>query len=159
VVVAEAGIAADVGDQKGSEGGRAAFSPLARRRIRRSGRGGRLACGRWRVALRCGWKLLAEDRLLELLERRARVDPELLDERSARVPVDLERLRLAARAVEREHELGAEALAERVRGDELLQLSDDFPVPAEGEIGLDRRSSAARRNSSSRPIAVCANCS
>ena len=84
-----------------------------------------------------GGRLLAQNRLLELLERRARIDAELLDERAARVPVDVERLRLPPRAVEREHELGAEALAERVGGDELLQLADDVRMPAEGEIRLD----------------------
>src|SRR6266511_44706 len=70
------------------------------------------------------------------VKRRAGIDAELLDERAARVPVDVQRLCLAARAVEREHELGSEALAERVSGDELLQLADDVRMPAEGEIGL-----------------------
>ena len=97
----------------------------------------REGCCRRRRALRRGWKLLAQDRLLELLERRARIDAELLDERAARVPVDVQRLCLAARTVEREHQLGTEALAERVGGDELLQLSHDVRVPAEGKIGLD----------------------
>ena len=49
--------------------------------------------------------LLAEDRAVELLQRRARVDPELLDERAASLLVGLERLGLPPRAVEREHQL------------------------------------------------------
>jgi hypothetical protein len=81
----------------------------------------------------------------------------LLDERAAGVAVDIEGLGLATGAVEREHELSAEAFPQRVCGDELLQFSDQVRVLAEGEIASMRRSSAARRSSSSRAIAVCAN--
>ena len=49
--------------------------------------------------------LLAEDRPVELLERRARLEPELLDERLARIVVCLQCLRLTPRSVEREHQL------------------------------------------------------
>ena len=70
--------------------------------------------------------VLAEDRLLELLEAGARLDPELVEQGGARRPVRVERLGLAARAVEREHQLGAERLAQRVLGDERLQLPDEL---------------------------------
>ena len=55
--------------------------------------------------------VLAEDRGLELAELRAGIDAELLDERLARGAVGGERVGLPARAVEREHELRARALA------------------------------------------------
>ena len=48
---------------------------------------------------------------MQVLQRRAWVDPELLDEHAAGVMVDLQRLRLATGAVEREHQLPAQALA------------------------------------------------
>ena len=40
--------------------------------------------------------LLAEDRAVELLQPRARLDPQLVDERAATLLVRLERLRLPA---------------------------------------------------------------
>ena len=55
--------------------------------------------------------VLAEDRGLELAQLRAGVDAELLDQRLARGAVGGERVGLPARAVEREHELRARALA------------------------------------------------
>src|SRR5205823_3895035 len=44
--------------------------------------------------------LLSQDRAVALLERRARLDPELVVERAPRVVVDVERLRLPPGAVE-----------------------------------------------------------
>src|SRR5207237_10322806 len=58
--------------------------------------------------------VVREDRLLELPERLAGLDPQLVDERAARSLVDGERLGLPARAVQRQHELGAQTLAEGV---------------------------------------------
>jgi hypothetical protein len=52
--------------------------------------------------------------------------------------VGLERLGLAARAVEGEHQLAAEALAEWMVGDERLELSDEVGVTTEREVGLDQ---------------------
>ena len=48
--------------------------------------------------------VLAQDRLLEVPQLGARLEPELVEERLARLPVGLERVRLPSRAVEREHE-------------------------------------------------------
>jgi hypothetical protein len=67
----------------------------------------------------------------------AGLDAELVDERGAGVPVALERFGLAARAVQREHQLRAEPLVQRVVGDETLQLADELGVAAEGEVGVD----------------------
>ena len=81
-------------------------------------------------------RVLGQDLPLELPQRRARLDPELVERRS-RVAVGLERLRLPARAVEREHQLPAQPLAVRVLRDQRLQLADQLRVAAEREVGLD----------------------
>ena len=57
--------------------------------------------------------VLNQDRLLQPAQCGARLDPELV-ERGPRAAVGLERFRLPARAVEREHQLAAQALAVRV---------------------------------------------
>ena len=73
--------------------------------------------------------------------------PSSLRELAPRRPVDLQRLGLARRAVEREHQLAAQPLAQRVLGDQRLQLADQVRVPAGGEVGVDalleRRRAAA----------------
>ena len=76
----------------------------------------------------CSWRRVS---------RRAGLDPELGDERAARVRVGGERLGLPAAAVEREHQLSAEALAQRLARDLPLQLADHVGVPAEREVGVD----------------------
>ena len=80
---------------------------------------------------------MSQDRLLELPQGRRRLDPELGDERLARRPVDLERLRLSAGSVERLHQRAGEAFVERILVDERLKLGDELGVAAEREIGLD----------------------
>ena len=82
-------------------------------------------------------RILAQDRALELLQRRARLDPELVDEHASRGLVGGQRLGLAARPVEREHQLAAQALAQGMLGRERLELRDQRGVPAEGEVGVD----------------------
>ena len=72
-----------------------------------------------------------QNRPLEPTKRRRRLDTELVDERLPRPAIDLQGLGLAARPIEGEHQLSVEVLAERVRGDEPLELSDEFHVPAE----------------------------
>ena len=89
------------------------------------------------VSSRSSDVVLAEDRGLELAELRAGIDAELLDEGLARGAVGGERVRLAARAVEREHELRARALAQRLGLDERLELGDELGVTAEREVGVD----------------------
>ncbi len=81
--------------------------------------------------------VLAEDRGLELLELRAGVDAELLEERLAGGSVGGERVCLAPRAVEREHQLRAGPLAHGLRGDERFELGDELGMTTEREIGLD----------------------
>ena len=75
--------------------------------------------------------------LLELLQGRARLDAELVHEQAARLPVDLECVRLPARAVQSPHQLRAEALAQRMTTREPFELRNDFRVTAERQVRLD----------------------
>ena len=68
--------------------------------------------------------LLAQDLRVQLLKLGARLDPELVDERAARVAERLQRLRLPAAAVEREHPERADPLAQRCQRGERLELAD-----------------------------------
>jgi hypothetical protein len=79
---------------------------------------------------------VAEHGLLERLQRRARLDPEVLDESDPRLAIGVERLLLSPAAVEREHLLLAETLAIRMRGDQQLELREQPVVPAERELRL-----------------------
>src|SRR5205814_7358323 len=72
----------------------------------------------------------------EPLQSRRRLEPEILVERLPRSPVRFERVRLPARAIERQHQLRAERLAQRMLGDEVLQLADELAVAAERELRL-----------------------
>src|SRR5205085_10261481 len=82
-------------------------------------------------------RVLAQDRAVQLLQRRAGLDPELVDEDAPSVVVDLERFRLPARAVEREHQLAAKPLAQRVFVGEGLELADQVAVTARFELRPD----------------------
>ena len=65
----------------------------------------------WRRRLR---HVLAQDRGLQRAQVGRGLDPESVDERPARALVGRERIRLPARAVEREHLLTAQPLAQRI---------------------------------------------
>jgi hypothetical protein len=80
---------------------------------------------------------VAENRLLECLQRLARLDAEVVDERPSGLAVGLERVRLPVGSVERQHLLCAEALPQRVLGHEDAQLSESLLVPTEGEVAVD----------------------
>src|SRR5262249_35408202 len=80
--------------------------------------------------------MLAQDRLLKLAKGRSRLDPELVTERASPFPVHLERIGLAARPVQRRHQLCAQPLAHRELVDELAQLSAEHVVPTESEFSL-----------------------
>jgi hypothetical protein len=75
--------------------------------------------------------ILVEDLALQPLQLRPRLDAELVDESRARVLVCVECLGLPARAVQREHQLRTEPLAQRRFGDQLLELGDDVVVAPE----------------------------
>ena len=98
--------------------------------------------GRWPLAApRCdpleSSEVLPQDRLLELLQGLARLDAELVGERSPRVLVGGERVSLTARAVEREHQLAAQALPEGVLRDEAFELRHELGVASQRQVCLD----------------------
>ena len=70
---------------------------------------GTTTCGRRARRVECD--VLIEHGPLEVLELTARFEPELLDQHAPGVGVGLERLRLAAGTVERQHQLRARPLA------------------------------------------------
>ena len=80
------------------------------------------------------WRRIACSSCLQLL---ARLEPELVGELALRLAVGAERLGLPAGAIEREHQLAAQPLAQRMLGDERVELADQLRVPARGEIGVD----------------------
>ncbi len=61
----------------------------------------------------------------------------MIDEQRAPVPVALESVDLAAGPVEREHQLRARALAQRLVADAPLELGEQFLMPAQGERAVD----------------------
>ena len=81
--------------------------------------------------------VVLEDRSLQLLERRARIDPQLVAEHPASVLIRAERICLATRAVQRDHELAAESLAKRMVDDERAEFADENVLASQSEIGLD----------------------
>ena len=92
----------------------------------------------WREHIR-GSQLgvLIQNLPLEPLECRAGFDPEFLDEHAARLLERVEGIRLPPRPVQREHELRAQALTQRVLGDEAFELGYDLVVSARLELRLD----------------------
>ena len=90
-------------------------------------------CGpRGRIKLR----ILLENRALEVLQLPAWLQSELLVESAPALLVGGERLRLAAGSVEALHQLGTQALAERILADEGLELGEKLRVAAEGQLGI-----------------------
>jgi len=81
-------------------------------------------------------RVVVQDAALQRLELGRRLEPEF-GESALAVPVDLERVRLTTSSVERAHVLSPETLAQRLLGDEGLELSDKRRVSAEGEVRLD----------------------
>ncbi len=81
--------------------------------------------------------VVGEDRALERAQPGRRVDAELLVERPAVRLVGGQRVGLAPAAVEREHQLPAQALAQRVARDLQLELGDHVGMEPERQVGLD----------------------
>ncbi len=81
--------------------------------------------------------VLPQDGGLDPAQSRAGLDAELLGEELPCAPVKLESVRLAARPVEREHELPARALAQRVLPRQGFELGDELGRAPEREVGLD----------------------
>ena len=81
--------------------------------------------------------VMVEDRAFQPLEVLARLEPERVAEQAVCLLVELERLGLSSGAVEREHELRARPLTQRVRDGERGQLPHQECLTAEVEVGLD----------------------
>ena len=79
---------------------------------------------------------MQEDRLLEALKSLARVEAELVAQCRARFLHHGERVRLATRPVQGEHQQLSQPLAQRVVPDERLQLGDRLTVSTDREVGL-----------------------
>ena len=74
---------------------------------------------------------------MQALEGRPRLDSELLEKRAPRFLVRVQGLRLAPRAVEREHQLSSEPLSERMVENQPFELAEELRVPTELELGVD----------------------
>ena len=85
--------------------------------------------------IECG--IVAEDLLLELPERGPWLDAELVDEHASPFAVDPKGLGLTPAPVQREHELRARTLVERLLAHETFELGDDLAVTSEHEGGID----------------------
>ena len=82
-------------------------------------------------------RVLVEDLALEPVQSRPRVDPQFFGQSPSALLVRVQGARLPPAAIERQHELGAQALAKRIAGDEVLELGDDFGVAAERQLSFD----------------------
>ena len=82
-------------------------------------------------------RVMPEDPLLERSERRGGHQPELLVEDPSQVLQRRERVRVPAAAIQREHELGPRALAQRLASDERLELRRHRGVTPERQIRVD----------------------
>src|SRR5262245_40957675 len=80
---------------------------------------------------------MLENRPFELSERSARLETELAVEQLARASVEVERVCLSARAIERQHQLATQTLLQRVVAHELLELGHELCAGAESEVCLD----------------------
>jgi hypothetical protein len=108
------------------------FSPDERRRRRRE-----IPAAPANGRNRCDRRVVGEDRLLDPSELRPRLEPELVGKHAPGVLECLERVGLAATAVEREHQLPPEALPERVVGERRTERRRELAVLAEGEPDLE----------------------
>ena len=101
------------------------------RRRRRSG------LGRRNRASRRERLVLAQNCGLEVTQVLAGLQAQLLLEHPATRLVRVQRVRLPARAVEREHQLAAKSLAVGMLGDQRLELRHECGITAEDEVGVD----------------------
>jgi hypothetical protein len=90
---------------------------------------------RWNGCRKVELGILPQNRLLEVAKLWSGLDPEPVDKGGPRFPVSLESVSLAIRAVQGKHQLRAKALAERLHGDECLELGHEGGgVASEREI-------------------------
>src|SRR5581483_1119180 len=89
-------------------------------------------------------RILAQDRLVQVAQLAARLDPQLVDQRSARLLVHPERVRLPPRPVQRTHQLPTQTFPQRMPVDERLELSDELWMATRAQVALDPLLQAAK---------------
>ena len=82
-------------------------------------------------------RIVAEDGVLHRLEFRSWLHAELAVEHLSSLAIDIERLGLSARSIERQHQAGLECLAQGHLRDEAPQVRHELEVPARGQLGID----------------------
>ena len=80
---------------------------------------------------------MGQDRALELLQGTPRLKAEPVQQFTPSVLISLERVGLPTRAVQREHQLSAKALAQRMLADQRLELAHQPRVLARREVRVD----------------------
>ena len=96
-------------------------------------------------------RVVCEDRVLESLQLRARVDAQLFGQQRARALVGAQCVGLTPGAVQRRHQLTPQSLAQRVLVHQRLELADHSPCRPSSQVGLDAVLDGGRtRDSSSR---------
>jgi hypothetical protein len=83
--------------------------------------------------------VLAENRVVQAAQLGTRLEPHLVEQDPPGVPERLQRLRLPAAAIEREHALTVQPLAQRVLADQVVELAEHRVVSPAGQRGVDRR--------------------
>ena len=80
---------------------------------------------------------MVEDGFLEALELVVRLEPELVVQQPPARAIDLERVRLAAAAIEGQHQLAAQTFPQWLLAHEPLELGNQLRVAPQRELGLD----------------------
>ena len=100
---------------------------------------------------------MGQDRSLELLQSTPRLKPKPVEQLTASVLISLQRVGLAPGSVQREHQLTAKALAQRMLAHEPSSSPTSRACSPDARSASIRSSSAAKRDSSNRAISACAN--
>ena len=74
---------------------------------------------------------------MQLLDRRTRLQTQLLNQHRAGRLIGVQRLRLPARAVQRQHQLPPQPLPKGMRRSKSIKLADEICMPSEREVSLD----------------------
>jgi hypothetical protein len=82
-------------------------------------------------------RVLAQDRVVEAPQLGARLEPHLVEQDPTGMPERLQRVRLPAAAVQGEHPLAVQPLAQRVLADQVVDVDDHRLVVPGGERDID----------------------
>ena len=82
-------------------------------------------------------RILVEDAVLQIGQAGRRVDPQLVAQHGSQLMEGRERLGVPSLPVQRQHQLAARALAERMARHQGSQLPGDVAMAAERELGVD----------------------